>query len=60
MELSTLMDKLQSQNYDRVEENFARQLDSAKQKLSEAVKRLSKFQRTAATHIMVFMISPES
>lgn len=60
MEISTLLDKLQSQDYDPVQDNFARKLTSLQQQLLDAIKRLSKHQRTAATHILVFMVSPES
>lgn len=54
------MDKLQSQNYNPVQDNFARKLNLVKEQLLDVIKRLSKHQRTEATHILVFMISPES
>ena len=42
-----------------VEDNVARQLSTIREELSVAVKKLSKHQRTVATHIFVFMLSPE-
>ena len=60
VETSCLIDKLQSTGYNPVQDNFQRQLNSTKERLTDAVKHLSKHQRTAATHVLVFMISPES
>ena len=60
VEISTLMDKLESPHYDRVQDNFARRLNSVQEQMLDAVKRLSKHQRVAATHILVFMVSSES
>lgn len=55
-----MVDKLQSEAYNPVQDNFARRLNSLQRQLLDAAKRLSKHQRTAATHILVFMVSPES
>lgn len=60
VETSTLMEKMEYPDYNAVEDNFQRKLASTKQLLLDAVKKLSKHQRTAATHVLVFMISPES
>ena len=60
VEISTLMDKLQSQDYNPVQDNFAKKLSSVQEQLINAVKKLSKHQRIAATHMLVFMVSPES
>ena len=60
VEISTLMDKLQSQDYNPVQNNFAKKLSSVQEQLIKAVKKLSKHQRIAATHVLVFMVSPES
>ena len=60
VEISTLMDKLECPHYDRVQDNFARRLNSVQEQMLDAVKRLCKQQRVAATHILVFMVSSES
>lgn len=54
-----LIEKLQAPGYNPVRDNFQRQLHSTKERLTDAVRRLSKHERTAATHVMVFMVSPE-
>ncbi len=59
-ETGSLMRKLQDTGYRPEQDNFQRQLKITKEKLTDAVRRLSKHQRTAATHVMVFMVSPES
>ena len=41
----TLMDKLQSQDYNPVQDNLAKKLSSAQEQLINAVKKLSKHQR---------------
>ncbi len=58
--ISALREKVQDEHYDLVKENTARKLGSIRTELMEAVKKLSRHQRNAATHIFVFMISPES
>ena len=40
VEISTLMDKLQSQNYNPVQDNFAKKLCSVQKRLINAVKKL--------------------
>jgi len=54
------MDKSQSQEYNFVQDNFAKKLSSVQEQLINAVKKLSKHQRIAATSVLVFMVSPES
>ena len=44
----------------RTEKNIARQLTSVRKDLVAVVQTLSKHQRNPATHIFIFMISPES
>ena len=53
-------DKLESPYYDRVQDNFARRLNSVQEQMLDVVKRLSKHQRVAAIHILVFMVSSDS
>ena len=60
VDLSTLIGRVLNIQHDLVKENFAANLISTRVSLEEAVKKLIRHQRTAATHIMVFMISPES
>lgn len=57
VDIVTLKDEIEDENYDPVKQNTAQILQS---KLIETVKRLSKHQRTAATHIFVVMVSPEN
>ena len=60
VDIVTLKDEIEDENYDPVEQNTAKTLKSLQSKLIETVKRLSKHQRTAATHILVVMVSPEN
>ena len=60
VDLSTLIGRVLNIQHDLVKENFAANLISTRVSLEEAVKKLIRHQRTAATHIMVFMISTES
>ncbi|SMN02438.1 hypothetical protein SPONN_1067 [uncultured Candidatus Thioglobus sp.] len=60
VDITTLIDKLKCTDYDPVQDNFARKLGSVRQQLLDAVKALSKHQRNKATHVLVFMVSPES
>ena len=52
--------KCQNESCDLVKENVASALTSLSKRLDEAVKKLSKHQRTAASHIFVVLISRES
>lgn len=60
VDISSLMDKLGDPQYDIVQHNTARTLKSLRSFMLETVKKLSKHQRTAATHIFVVMVSAES
>ena len=60
VDLSTLIGRVFNIQHDLVKENLAANLTSTCVSLEEAAKKLIRHQRTAATHIMVFMISPES
>lgn len=57
--ISSLVDKIQDEEYDLVKHNVAYKLSSIRSTLLDAVKMLSKHQRIAATHIFVFLISTE-
>ena len=59
-ELSVIRWKCQNESCDLVKENVASALTSLSKRLEEAVKKLSKHQRTAASHIFVILISRES
>ena len=56
---STLVDKLRNSLYNRIADNFARQLTCWKDAAISFVKRVVKYKREAATHVMVVLISPE-
>ena len=60
VDITCLNDKIQDENYDLVKENVPRKLMSICTSLKDAVKLLSKHQRTAATHLFVILISTES
>ena len=51
--------KLMQPDYDRVSDNFARKLSEMKQELVSYSRQVSRHKRTAATHILVVMISTE-
>ena len=57
---ATLKDQLQDECYDPVRQNTAKALKSLQNQLIDMVRRLSKHQHTAATHIFVIMVSSES
>lgn len=59
-ELCVVREKCQDEGCDLIKENVASKLTSLRKRLEDSVKKLSKHQRTAATHIFVVMISPES
>ena len=60
VEVNVIMEKICDQHADLVSENVARSLGNVREELLEAIKKLSKHQRTAATHVFVFMLSTES
>lgn len=57
VDISSLKDKVADRQYDTVKENTTRTLKCLQ---IEIVKKLSKHQRTAATHTFVVMVSPDS
>ena len=59
VDVKVVKDKLKTTSND-AELNIARSLTSLWSSLTNFVKKLSKHQRTPATHIFVFIISPES
>ncbi len=56
---SVLKDRHLDPNYDSIANNLARQLSDLRGEVLLFVKRVTKFRRVAATHILVVMISPE-
>lgn len=60
VDITTLKEKVTDPQYDVVRENVASKLVSMRSKVTECIRKLSKHQRTAATHIFVFMISTET
>lgn len=56
---NTLQDKLLDINYDRIANNLAFQLETFRQTTLSFVKRVTRYKRVAATHILVVLISPE-
>ena len=54
-----LMDKLLIPDYNKVEDNFPKQLCSFKARAIKYAKSVVKYRRIAATHLLVVMISPE-
>ena len=51
--------KMCDPHYDRIFDNFAKKLSSFCELAKEFVKRITKYKRIAATHILVVMISSE-
>ena len=59
VDCSTLVDKLVDPDYDRIASNLPLKLDELRKKLKSFRSRLTKYRRTAATHVLVVLISPE-
>ena len=59
VECQTIKDKLLDETEDWITTNMTRQLTSLRGQLKSFVKSVTRYQRTAATHILVVMISPE-
>lgn len=55
----TIKDKVDDNVFDWVHSNIAGQLTSLRKALELYVRRISRFRRTPATHVLVVMISPE-
>lgn len=59
IEIKSLIDVLSKDDADIQSTNLPRRLSSLKTKMTDFVKRLSRFRRTPATHIFVVMVSSE-
>lgn len=59
VDLNALKEKLQDDSSDWVEENIPRRLSAVRQRMTTFIRAVSRHKRTPATHILVFMISPE-
>ena len=55
----TIKEKVGDNLFDWVQSNMAGQLTSLRKELESYVRRVSRFRRTPATHILVVMISPQ-
>ena len=58
-ELNVIMDMVRDPETDFEQSNIPRRLTNLKGRLSASVKATYKYRRTPATHVFVFMISPE-
>ena len=58
-ENSVLKDRITDPGYDVIANNLALQLSKLQKKLLLFVKRVTKYRRLVATHVLVVMISPE-
>ena len=52
-------DKYEDEVCDAIKENIPRCLTGIRQSLVTFVQRITRFRRTPASHILIFMISPE-
>ena len=59
VECETIKDRLLDEAYDRVGSNMAGQLTALREKLTSFGKGTVRYRRTAATHVLIVMISPE-
>ena len=59
VECGSLDDKLSDAEYDEIGDNFPQKISSLCESVCTFVKQVTKYKRTAATHILVVMISPE-
>lgn len=60
VDIKILVERVNDHNYSLVANNVAGYLGSLRGRLTEAVKLITRHQRTEATHIFVFMISSET
>ena len=58
-ELNVIMDMVRDPETDFEQSNIPRRLTNLRGRLSASVKATYKYRRTPATHVFVFMISPE-
>lgn len=54
-----LSDKASNPTYDKIRDNFASKLTAYRDKLTSFYASVTRYRRTAATHILIIMISPE-
>lgn len=59
VECATLEDKLMDGNYDKIADNLPSKLCSFRESTLSLLKRVTKYRRVAATHVLIVMISPE-
>ena len=59
VECQVLVDKLNDPVYDAIENNLARKLMSLREQMKAFVKRISRYRRNPAGHLLVIMISTE-
>lgn len=59
VECQVLSDKLQNPVFDVIQDNLARRMTSLQEKLSSFVRRVSRYRRIPASHLLVVMISTE-
>lgn len=57
--INSIIDKLSTSEFIMQEQNLPRKLSELREKLVLLVKGISRFRRTAATHLFVVMISSE-
>lgn len=59
VDLKCLLDELEDESTDLVAENLPQTFSSVRKRLGVFIKGVTRHKRTAATHLLVFMISPE-
>lgn len=59
VQCNSLKERLLDCNFDRIASNFASQMETFRQSISSFVRRVTRYRRVAATHILVVLISPE-
>ena len=59
VECAALEDKLMDRSYDKITDNFPSKLCSFRESTLSLLKRVTKYRRVAATHVLIVMISPE-
>ncbi len=59
MDISVLIEKLQDKHCDWVKENIPRHLTTIRQRVVTFIRGTTHHKRTAASHVHVFIISPE-
>ena len=59
VECQVLLDKLNDPVYNAIEDNLARRLSSLRGQMTTFVKRVSRYRRNPASHLLVIMISTE-